>query len=1633
MKQASDGGEMDINEEGDYWRMCLGEDFWLDDKEEELYPVENDEWEWANRNFLEDVYDADDESRKEVSYKPEEFQITWDTGELGEEEVNIHIDMGEEQDGSIGKTDIGMDSERNHEEGMDSKVKEEDLLLMKEDVRLDQESNDREKSDTWEVLETVLYNKHRLEPILEEEETSHLTCLGKLLEMEENGEIIENLGDIHSQESEIPSGSVLEEDWTLGDSLLFMMEPIEESILVMGDRVMSYFVEIKVGGRIVKALIDTGASVNVLTTAILAKCPNLNDSCIEAHKVIKGIGNVRIQVEGILETNIQMGETDYTGVEFVILDSSKLPVDAVLGLNFLRINNICLDLGSGILSSNKEKIKLIPKRHQNIPRGITVRLAEDITIPEWCQMMLLGEINARGLEGKDMIFNPLRESHEIERDWEETGLLLGKSVGKVRDGKFLIPLLNNTLTPIKLYRGEWLGEVDSIAPVKIDIDRDEIIEEGFTWAEVFMTGEIENKHLDMDTTREGEKQAHLLYDLEHIKEGRKELEDLLDRYEEVTSKGDYDIGDCLLPPLDLDTGNHPPICIPPRRMNPNQKEKIREHVKLMCQARIIKPSNSPWSFPLVPVSKRDGDVRPCADLRQINQISRFEAHPLPNINDCLMSLKGSRIFTSLDLNKGFNQMRLTEGASERCAFPFDGILYQYLRVPFGLKQSPGWFQMQMQTVLAGLQLEEVLVYLDDFLVHSADVGTHIGTLEQVLLRLQKFKLKVKPRKCEMMKSKVEYLGHTVSGEGISPMDSNVKAIRNFRTPRTCREVKRFIGMAGWYRQFIKDFGSLTKPLTSTMSKKMLVWDAACEKSFNDLKDCFLSVDVLAYPDYGSVHPLILTCDASASGSGAYLSQFQEGRERIIGYCSKAFNEAQSKMSAFDKELEGIRLGVKHFRPHIAGKKVIIRTDHRPIVDLARQKHLSARLYRIYELLGTFDITIEYVPGKCNNISDALSRSSEMDEIPIIKDPVILPEGVSEYLIIGGGDSLVRAIAHSLMGDEEMHQEIRTKIYERVKIKPSLFGLKPDLVKSNNFRRLKLEGEPLYLEHLDWVSKVFKINITVYQSGTLPINFNVNSETSINLVCKDGIHFNSTKWVVEDNIFWLEPEYVSEETLMRIGELKPIGEPSYKAELRICPSISKHHLQKWQDTDRELHMLKLAVKVGNDRVAFLNMAKREGIKPQYITSYHQLRVVQDLLVLETRPFSAWNSLLVPLIPMELVPILIQEIHVGLKHLGVNKIKDFMETYFYFPNMLNEIGKVLGNCLACKMYKEHNCKNMAPHKQIITSEPYELVCMDLAEFPKSKSGHKYVLIMVDHYSKKAMARALRNKEGRTIATELEKVFLPAFNVPPRQILSDNGLEFKNGEVKGVMNKYSIKHLFTAPYYPANNGLVERCIGTFKSMLRTSVTEKEDWEQMLPSIVIIYNNTNHRITNVRPAEVFQGKVTRMAIPDKDLDKVIGFIPYEVGDKVLKKVINPPKMGIKFEPGYIIVWINKSNKTYIVKRMKCQPGELVTFKCHHNHLRYMGKASEEEMKLLDKPDREEIGNLKNLARLSIHREIGEQTGDRGLNSTRSNSLRNPNPEDRGEMGNQLEEEIFEQGDRDKDRLRKSVRVKKPPDYYGI
>ena len=1130
---ASTKQDEDINNYG------LEEDsLWIEDSYF-AEPVEWEDWVYENDRFLQEL---DNMGEREDLDK---YQLTWSDEDVygyegneweDEESADFFEDLGTSTQTSQGDRTTGE---------FRGEPREEILISLDQEIEEPWISYPKESRG---CLETVFYNKHSLETIPEERSNldrlvecmDSLDTEGQELNNENRGfRLLKKLGwetgtglgrrgqgrhfPIHlkGQKDRLGLGATREErfsppdilngareEWVLGNETLCYIQGKNDER--REQRVVSYFTEFKIAGCVIRALIDTGASISVLTTSVIEKCPGL--VLEETRNEIKGIGNVKLKVGGLVCSDISIMGQIFPGEKFAVLDSEELPVEAVLGLSFFRNNNILLDLGKGmLLGEGGLRVKLIPKYHKKSLRKVPVYLAEDTCVPKRCQLLLLGEIKEIDLEGRDVMFS----NKGLPQSWNEEGMLLGKSIDRVKQGQILLPLINTLEVAIKINKGTLLGEVDSLAPNTTELG--DTIEEGFLWAE--LEGERPdqqnrnfNKRQDkqtkiFDINYQG-KLVSELYDLNHVKEGRKEMEALLNKYPSITSMSDYDIGECLLPPLDIDTGDNPPICIPPRRMNPHQKEKIRIHVQDMHRAGIIRPSNSAWSFPLVPVTKRDGDVRPCADLRQINEVSRFEAHPLPHIGECLASLKGSKIFSCLDLNKGFNQMYLTQNASDKCAFPFDGNLWQYLRVPFGLKQSPGWFQLQMQLVLSGLTPEEILIYLDDFLIHSPDVESHLEVLEKVFQRLEKFKLKIKPKKCELLKREVNYLGHTISGEGIQPLKESLEAIQKCKTPKTCKEVKRFVGMGGWYRNFIPKFSMISRPLTQAMSKAKLEWTAECEEAFQTIKACFLSTEVLAYPDYYSSHPLILTSDASGTGAGAYLSQHQNGVERIIAYFSKAFNEPQSKMSAFDKELEAIRLAVKHFKPHIVGKPVIIRTDHRPIIDLSKQKHLSARLYRIYELLDTLDLTIEYVPGKCNVISDALSRLDEGSEVTLSKDPVVLPENLEEYSIKGGGDSLTQALAHGLYGDEARHEEVRRDIFSKVKNKPSAFGLTAKDINSVAFKRLQLEGESLPLECLEWVTQIYGVTIVVHQNGTLPIRFKGKLDKTLHLINKDMVHFNS---------------------------------------------------------------------------------------------------------------------------------------------------------------------------------------------------------------------------------------------------------------------------------------------------------------------------------------------------------------------------------------------------------------------------------------------------------------------------------------------------------------------------------------------
>ena len=1307
-------------------------------------------------------------------------------------------------------------------------------------------------------------------------------------------------------------------EWSLGQASVNWLSPEDEIMNTYpaeADRgaadggLISYFVNIIIEGVQVRALVDCGASCSVLSSAIINTAECLLEKCKATEKKIRGVGNLSIPMNAVLEAQTTI-EKLTTTVNFAVVDAERLPVSAILGNDFLHTHRAIIDMGAGEMMLAGEKIKLIPKYAKRECTKFDALIINEIQLPPWSRMLIPARTCAKTSDGDlGLYFEPARDVHDQ--------VLFGRAVSNGKLGEILVPIINPSAETAIIEAGTRAGKA-YIVPATGEHGETQI-EEGYHVAL------IENEKQNTFKTRSeppfSPKKPSELFDLDGVTEGRDKLSKLLDEFPGVPSRSEYDVGQALLPPMVIDTGEAEPVSIRPRKMGPQQREKMRGHVKNMTEVGILKYSSSSWSAPLVPVTKRDGDVRPCVDLRGLNQVTKFHAYPIPNIEESLSSLSGSRVFSTLDLNKGFHQLRIATASAPKTAFVFEGSLYEYHRVAFGLKNAAGWFQKCMQIMLSGIGIEEVIIYIDDFLIHSPDIESHLVILKKVFERLQAYGLKVKPSKCNLMKEEVDFLGHHVCADGMTPLQARVKAIVEYPKPRTSRELKRFVGMINWYRGFIPNASSLLRPLTRAQSKTKLEWEDSCEAAFSQAKELISSPPVLAFPDYGKDSgKFILTSDGSSDGAGGYLSQVQNGQERVLGYFSKVFAENQAKLSATDKELEGLRECVKFFRHYIIGREVTLRVDHRPIMDMARAKHLNPRLFRIYELLRSFDLTVEYIPGKTNIISDALSRLPNNGATPTTSEPSLLPMGTNEYEISGGGDSLVRAFAKSWLEDQERHQEVRMRIVATIKRDPVRYNLSE--MSQKQLKRWEVPGTQLPVETISAIVTAYKVNVKVCQPGTLPMEFTCSDpQATVHLVLRDGIHFNATT---------KEPP---EHQVMCASPIQP--------EIRLCLGRTANQIKAYQDADPCLVFFREAVKTGKNYDELKKSADENSIKMPTRKVLLESRVTKGILTKMVEVYALEERILVPWLPAEIASALLEEAHCALSHVGETKMHHFAQTHFYANNMKEEVSKVVGRCMECKISKASCGTNKAQSKEVTTKRPYELVAVDLAEFPRSSRGNKFLFLAIDHFSKRAMAKPIRDKSAETIAQEFEYSFLPSFVSIPERILSDNGREFQNIKFQNLMSKYQIKHHTIAPGYPASNGAVERLVGTFKSLIRTACIRGGEWDEELPMTLNAYNNTLHRSLNGKPSEIFLSNAARVVIPRRrQPERQSTHQPFKVGEAVLKKVEVPTsKTCPRFEPGFVVVQVSEMGLTYVIRRRDPKPGQMVFLKAHHNQLKSGGQ----------------------------------------------------------------------------------------------
>ena len=304
-------------------------------------------------------------------------------------------------------------------------------------------------------------------------------------------------------------------------------------------------------------------------------------------------------------------------------------------------------------------------------------------------------------------------------------------------------------------------------------------------------------------------------------------------------------------------------------------------VQQMLTSGVICPTNSSWGSPVVMVKKKDGNLRFCIDFRQLSASTIKDAHPLPRINDLLDTLHGARWFSTFDLKSGYWQVPIMEQDKEKTAFRTSGgQLFEFNQVPIGLCNALATFSRLMDRVLASLHWKTCLFYLDDIIVFATTWEEHLACLSQVFERLRHAKLKLGAETCTFAAKEVSYLGHRVTEEGLLPDPSLLTAIREIQPPKNATKVRSFLGLARYYRRYVKNFATIAGPLHALTRKDAVFhWSANCQEAFNHLKTLLTTSPITAFPDFSL--PFRLYTNASTAGLAAILAQVQESKECII--------------------------------------------------------------------------------------------------------------------------------------------------------------------------------------------------------------------------------------------------------------------------------------------------------------------------------------------------------------------------------------------------------------------------------------------------------------------------------------------------------------------------------------------------------------------------------------------------------------------------------------------------------------------------------------------------------------------------------------------------------------------------------
>ena len=733
----------------------------------------------------------------------------------------------------------------------------------------------------------------------------------------------------------------------------------------------SWRLPVRIGDQRFSALLDTGAQISLIRKDLVKLLPPDCRQLQPSNVLIHDVNGEDTPVDGMTQVPIRVGHKEIR----IPIFAASIHDPLLLGMNFMVDAKATIDFCKGTCQVDNEIVFL-----ENEKPGASFRLAVrrcEVLPPLSETVVELFPISQVKKKTGPIIVQPLSSFPE------ENGLVMGRTLSTCDRKTLKVTVLNPTTTTATLSRGDAVAIASPVESIIGALPDQEQVRSVTASADKTIYDQLPALLQDVVdraglTGEQKERCAMLIY-----------------RYKDCFMTPDGPLGHTSVIKHSINTGNATPIKQRQRRFPPSQQKVIEEEVEKMLKLGAIEPSVSPWSSQVVLVRKKNGQVRFCVDYRLLNDVTRKDSYPLPNIQDTHDALAGAQYFCALDLAAGYWQVDVEPEDRPKTAFSTRNGLFQFRVMPFGLSNSPATFERLMETVLRGELWKRCLCYLDDVIVFGRTFDETLVNLEIILKKFRDSGLKLQPKKCELFKKELLYLGFVISGQGIKVDPAKVQAVRDWPTPCTVTDVRSFLGFGNYHRRFVPNYAEIAEPLVAiTRGNNTFFWGHKQKQAFARLKQALTQAPKLAHPHTGENDIFILDTDASAFAIGGALSQRINGKEIPIGFASKTLSRSQKNYCTTYRELLAVVEMVQHFRHYLWGRRFLLRTDHSSLRWLRNYNDADGMLARWLAKLQMYDFQIEHRPGKLHGNADGLSRchSCKNDDCPgKLKPPPTEPD------------------------------------------------------------------------------------------------------------------------------------------------------------------------------------------------------------------------------------------------------------------------------------------------------------------------------------------------------------------------------------------------------------------------------------------------------------------------------------------------------------------------------------------------------------------------------------------------------------------------------------------------------------------